>query len=92
MSAKGRSARAPRALPVTITHPDRVIFPEEGYTKRDLAEYYDLVFPRLRPWIEDRLLKPGDYNYGEPGASDQRVYSETGCTCVLITSPSDVLR
>jgi anti-sigma factor ChrR (cupin superfamily) len=43
-------------------------------------------------WIEDRLLHPGDYNYGEPGASDQRVYSETGCTCVLITSPSDVLR
>lgn len=43
-------------------------------------------------WIEDRLLYPGDYNYGEPGASDQRVYSETGCTCVLITSPSDVLR
>jgi anti-sigma factor ChrR (cupin superfamily) len=43
-------------------------------------------------WIEDRLLYPGDYNYGEPGHSDQRVYSETGCTCVLITSPSDVLR
>ncbi len=43
-------------------------------------------------WIEDRLLYPGDYNYGPPGHSDQRVYSETGCTCVLITSPSDVLR
>jgi anti-sigma factor ChrR (cupin superfamily) len=43
-------------------------------------------------WIDDRLLHPGDYNYGEPGASDMRVYSETGCTCVLITSPSDVLR
>jgi len=43
-------------------------------------------------WIEDRLLYPGDYNYGAPGHSDQRVYSETGCTCVLITSPSDVLR
>jgi anti-sigma factor ChrR (cupin superfamily) len=43
-------------------------------------------------WIEDRLLYPGDYNYGEPGASDTRVYSETGCTCVLITSPSDQLR
>lgn len=43
-------------------------------------------------WIEDRLLRPGDYNHGEPGGSDTRVYSETGCTCVLITSPSDVLR
>jgi anti-sigma factor ChrR (cupin superfamily) len=42
-------------------------------------------------WIEDRKLYPGDYNRGEPGTSDQRVYSETGCTCVLITSVRDVL-
>jgi anti-sigma factor ChrR (cupin superfamily) len=43
-------------------------------------------------WIDDRKLHPGDYNRGEPGASDQRVWSETGCTCILITSPRDVLR
>jgi anti-sigma factor ChrR (cupin superfamily) len=42
-------------------------------------------------WIEDRKLYPGDYNRGEPGTSDQRVFSETGCTCVLITSVRDVL-
>ena len=42
-------------------------------------------------WIEDRLLYPGDYHYAKAGASDRRVYSETGCSCVLITSPSDVL-
>lgn len=43
-------------------------------------------------WIDDRLLHPGDHNRAEPGTSDRRVYSETGCTCVLITSPRDVLR
>jgi anti-sigma factor ChrR (cupin superfamily) len=43
-------------------------------------------------WIDDRKLLPGDYNYGAPGQSDQRVWSETGCTCVLITSTKDVLR
>jgi anti-sigma factor ChrR (cupin superfamily) len=42
-------------------------------------------------WIEDRKLFPGDYNRGEPGTSDQRVWSETGCTCVLITSARDLL-
>lgn len=42
-------------------------------------------------WIEDRKLYPGDYNRGEPGTTDKRVWSETGCTCVLITSPSDVI-
>lgn len=43
-------------------------------------------------WIDDRKLYPGDYNRGEPGTSDKRVWSETGCTCVLITSFRDVLR
>lgn len=43
-------------------------------------------------WIDDRKLYPGDYNRAEPGTADQRVWSNTGCTCVLITSPSDVLR
>ena len=43
-------------------------------------------------WIEDRLLHPGDYNRAEPGTADRRVWSETGCTCVLMTSMRDVLR
>jgi anti-sigma factor ChrR (cupin superfamily) len=43
-------------------------------------------------WIDDRKLFPGDYSRAEPGTGDSRVWSETGCTCVLITSPSDVLR
>jgi len=43
-------------------------------------------------WINERKLVPGDYNYGAPGALDERVWSETGCTCVLITSTNDILR
>jgi anti-sigma factor ChrR (cupin superfamily) len=43
-------------------------------------------------WINERKLVPGDYNYGAPGASDERVWSETGCTCVLVTSTKDLLR
>jgi quercetin dioxygenase-like cupin family protein len=43
-------------------------------------------------WIDERKLLPGDYNYGPPGAADYRVFSETGCTCVLVTSAEDVLR
>jgi len=43
-------------------------------------------------WIDDRKLYPGDYNRAEPGTGDKRVWSETGCTCVLITSTRDVLR
>lgn len=42
-------------------------------------------------WIEDQKLYPGDYHRAEPGTADKRVWSETGCTCILITSPSDVI-
>ena len=43
-------------------------------------------------WIDERKLYPGDYHRAEPGTDDKRVWSETGCTCVLITSTKDVLR
>ena len=43
-------------------------------------------------WIDEKKLVPGDYNYGAPGAGDARVWSETGCTCILLTSTDDVLR
>ena len=39
-----------------ITHPDKVFWPEEGYTKLDLARFYDGVFAKLRPYVADRLL------------------------------------
>jgi anti-sigma factor ChrR (cupin superfamily) len=43
-------------------------------------------------WIDDRKLCPGDYHRGEAGSGDQHVWSETGCMCLLITSPEDILR
>ena len=43
-------------------------------------------------WIDRKKLYPGDYNRAEAGSGDQRVWSETGCTCVLITSTKDLLR
>ena len=43
-------------------------------------------------WIDERKLYPGDYNRADPGTADKRVWSETGCTCVLITSTRDMLR
>ncbi len=42
-------------------------------------------------WIDERKLHPGDYNRAEPGTGDRRVWSETGCTCVLVTSTLDIL-
>ncbi len=41
---------------VRVTHPDKVYWPEEGYTKLDLLRFYVAAFPRLKPYVEDRLL------------------------------------
>ena len=81
----------------TDTQHDRVtmlvrLMPGVSYPPHTHAGVEELHLLDGELWIEDRLLYPGDYNLSPRGASDQRVYSETGCTCVLITSPSDVLR
>jgi bifunctional non-homologous end joining protein LigD len=39
-----------------ISHPDKVFWPEEGYTKLDLARFYANAFPKLKPYVADRLL------------------------------------
>jgi len=43
-------------LPLKISHPEKVFWPEEGYTKLDLANFYRDVFPALRPYVDDRIL------------------------------------
>jgi quercetin dioxygenase-like cupin family protein len=41
--------------------------------------------------VDDRTLYPGDFIHSEPGSVDHRVWSETGCTCFLMTSTDDAL-
>jgi bifunctional non-homologous end joining protein LigD len=56
---KAAAAAAPAAETirgVRVSHPDKVYWPEEGYTKRDLVDYYAAVFERLRPFVKDRML------------------------------------
>src|SRR5436853_294303 len=43
-------------LPIPVTHPDKVFWPDEGYTKLDLANFYGAIFPHLAPFVKDRLL------------------------------------
>lgn len=41
--------------------------------------------------VDDRTLHPGDFIHSEAGSVDHRVWSETGCTCFLVTSAKDTL-
>jgi quercetin dioxygenase-like cupin family protein len=41
--------------------------------------------------VDERTLYPGDFIHSDAGSVDHRVWSETGCTCFLLTSTEDVL-
>jgi anti-sigma factor ChrR (cupin superfamily) len=84
-------------LLATDTERDRVsmlvrLAPGASYPPHTHAGIEELHLLDGELWIDERKLFPGDYNYGAPGAGDERVWSETGCTCVLVTSTKDVLR
>jgi len=60
--AKDVVAEKPAPLPevpdsnVKISNPDRVIYPENGLTKGDLADYYAAVAPNLLRWLANRPI------------------------------------
>lgn len=46
----------PRALPVKLSNPERVLYPDQGLTKQDLAEYYMKVAKWMLPELANRPL------------------------------------
>jgi anti-sigma factor ChrR (cupin superfamily) len=67
------------------------LLPGVAYPSHVHAEVEELHLLDGELWIDDRKLYPGDYNKAQAPTSDSRVWSETGCTCVLITSTRDIL-
>ena len=84
-------------LLATDTEKDRVsllvrLAPGAAYPPHRHAGVEELYLLDGELVIDDKTLHPGDYSRAEPGTGDQHVWSETGCTCVLLTSTRDVLR
>jgi len=65
--------------------------PGASYPAHTHADTEELHLLDGELWIDERKLLPGDYNYGAPGAGDNRVWSKSGCTCLLVTSTEDAL-
>jgi bifunctional non-homologous end joining protein LigD len=53
---RGRPADRPLVGGVGISHPDRVVFPDIGATKLDLARYYEAIASWIVPHLADRPL------------------------------------
>ena len=39
-----------------ITHPEKVLFPEDGITKGELAAYYEAIAPLMLPHLRGRPI------------------------------------
>ncbi len=48
--------RHPAPAQLALTNPDKVFWPEDGYTKSDLIDYYTAIAPFLLPYLRDRPL------------------------------------
>ena len=69
-----KQARVPAVLKVggrdvKLTNLEKVLFPEDGYTKADLIRYYTDVSPLLLPWLTDRALTMKPFPDGIGGMS-----------------------
>ncbi len=52
--SRGRKSLSAGVADPSLTHLDKVYWPEEGYTKGDLIAYYRRVAPVLLPYLRDR--------------------------------------
>lgn len=64
-----RAARSPKSDAVVITHPDKLLFPEDGITKAEMAAYYEAMAPVMLPHIRMRpvTLERFHSGIGQPG-------------------------
>ncbi len=52
---------------VRVSNPDKVLYPETGFTKSDLVDYYTSIAPTLLPHLEGRMLTLKRYPNGVEG-------------------------
>jgi bifunctional non-homologous end joining protein LigD len=49
---------------IAITHPDKILFPDAGITKGELASYYEAIAPVMLPHIRGRPVTMERYHRG----------------------------
>ena len=94
-----------RAADVRICSPGKLLFPADGITKLDLADYYVAVAPVMAPHVKDRPLNVWRWNAGidkpvvvqqeiPKGAPDwvRRVTVRAGARAAPSPTPSAVTR
>jgi anti-sigma factor ChrR (cupin superfamily) len=66
--------------------------PGARYPAHSRAGFHELHLLEGELWMQGRKLMPGSYDRCAPGSVNGRIWSEIGCTCVLVTSLEDLLQ
>lgn len=98
--AKATSKRASKTAPatatsrVTITSPDRVLYPKDGLTKADVARYYEAVAEPMLYALRDRPLALEHWNQGihRPSWFQQNIGNEGPEWLTIIDTPTRTSR
>ncbi len=66
---KPKTRDSHRSAQVEITHPDKIFWPAESYTKGDLIKYYETIAPWMLPYLKGRPVMLTRYPDGIEGKS-----------------------
>ena len=85
----GRAPAKPRVkgCSVTLTHPERVIYPELGIHKRDVFAYYQNVAPYLLPHVSRRPLTVVRCPQGQGGPCFFQKHAQKGSSDAIHPIP-----
>src|SRR5262252_6440155 len=63
-NSRGQGGTGSCAGKAVITHPEKLMFPEDGITKGDLAAYYEMIAPQMLPHLRGRPITMERYHRG----------------------------
>jgi bifunctional non-homologous end joining protein LigD len=90
--AKKKSTAKKQSATVTLTHPERVLYPKDKITKQDVADYYAAVSDAMIRTLKDRPLALEHWNSGidQPSWFHQNVGKEAPSWANVIETPTRV--
>jgi bifunctional non-homologous end joining protein LigD len=89
----GASTAPARSLPqVTLTHPERLLYPKDNFTKQDVADYYAAVAEPMLRALRDRPLSLEHWNKGihAPSWFHQHLGKEAPSWLTTVDTPTRV--
>ncbi|HEX7153937.1 MAG TPA: DNA ligase D [Thermoanaerobaculia bacterium] len=85
-----KAKNAAAASTVKLTNPDRLLYPRDGYTKQDVAAYYEAVAEPMLRALADRPLSLEHWNQGidKPSWFHQNLGNEAPDWLTVLETPT----